>query len=285
MSWLPESQDRLPLTWWKGQPIYLAAILAIAGVASMILTTILMAAGGDLMGRFVFSFANVVDRGWIWTPLTYVLVNPPSLWLLLTSYFLWRFGEQVERHLGRRVFVKLVTGLVVVTPLLLTLVGFIGLREWGAAGMMQMEFGVFLAFATLYPRAQVSLIFVTVEVWILAVAFVGVSALGNIATRNWAGLFVLAGEVLFAYGYMRYEQGHWTLPSLSLLKRKPRLRLLEDADVPRKRGRASSAPDAGSEARVDAILEKIHHQGLQSLTDEERRVMQEASESLRKGDG
>src|SRR3954453_4833724 len=106
MSWLPESQDRLPLTWWKGQPIYLAAVLALLGVVSMVVTALLMATAGGILARLIFSYASVLDHLWLWTPVTYVLVNPPSLWLLLSSYFFWRFGEEVERHLGRRSFVK-----------------------------------------------------------------------------------------------------------------------------------------------------------------------------------
>ncbi|MFZ4767120.1 MAG: hypothetical protein ACOYMN_19380, partial [Roseimicrobium sp.] len=86
MSWFPESQDRLPLTWWKGQPVFLAAILALAGLASMVVTALLMALNPAAVNWFVFSYANVFGRGWLWTPATYVLVNPPSIWLVLTMY-------------------------------------------------------------------------------------------------------------------------------------------------------------------------------------------------------
>jgi membrane associated rhomboid family serine protease len=282
MSWLPESQDRLPLTWWKGEPVYLAAVLALGGVASMIVTAVIMAADGAMLSRLVFSFANVVDNGRIWTPLTYVLVNPPSIWLVLGSYFLWRFGEQVERHLGRRVFVKLVCGLVLVTPLLLSLVALVGIREWAAAGIWQMEFGVFLAFATLYPRAKLSIIIATIDAWVMAAILVGISELGDLAARNWPGLFVLAGQVLFAHGYMRYEQGRWTLPDFAFLKRRPRLHVVRGDDAPRQKERGSKTRGPGGHEQVDAILEKIHREGLQSLTEEERRVMEQASESLRK---
>lgn len=280
MSWLPESQDRLPLTWWKGHPIYLAAIIALGGVASMIVTTVLMAAGGGVINSLVFSCANVL-RGWIWTPVTYVLVNPPSLLFLLTSYFLWRFGEEVERHLGRRVFVQLVAGLILVEPLMLTLIALVGgPRDWLAAGLWRMELGVFVAFATLYPTAKLSLILFTIDAWIMAAAIVGISALSSLAVRDWAGLFQLTGMVLFAHGYMRYEQGRWALPSLSLLKRrrnsggKRRNASSEEQDD-------ASVPHDSREDRVDAILEKIHREGLQSLTDDERSVMEKMSERLR----
>ena len=293
MSWLPESQDHLPLTWWKGRPIYLAALIALGGVASMVVTALLMASKGDVAGNgnvleaLIFTFANVADHGRIWTPLTYVLVNPPSLWFLITSYLFWNFGEQLERHLGRRAFVKLLVGLILVTPLLLSLVALTGPRLWQAVGMGQLEFGVFLAFATLYPRAKITLIILTIDAWILAAALVGVSALSSLAMRDWAGLFVLAGQVLFAYGFIRYEQGSWSMPSWSSLKPKPKLRL-ERKPRQSESFRSSQAKKATSgisvEEQVDQLLEKIHRQGLQSLSDEERRIMEKASESLRKKD-
>lgn len=285
MSWLPESQDRLPLTWWKGQPIYLAALIALGGVASMIATALLMAGDDDVLEALIFTFANVADHGRLWTPLTYVLINPPSLMFVLISYLFWSFGEQVERHLGRRAFVKLIVGLILVTPLLLSLVALTGPRAWRAIGMGQLEFGVFLAFATLYPRAKISLILLTIDAWILAAVLVGVSALGSLAMRDWAGLFVLAGQVLFAYGFIRYEQGSWSLPSLASLKPRPKLRLekkprVSESSRSTKAGKATS--DVSLEEQVDQLLEKIHRQGLQSLTEEERRIMEKASESLRK---
>jgi hypothetical protein len=280
MSWLPESQDRLPLTWWKGHPIFLAAILAIVGAASMVVTAVLMAAGGGVITSLVFSCSNVM-RGWIWTPLTYVLVNPPSIMLLITSYFLWRFGEEVERHLGRRIFVQLVVGLILVEPLMLTLIALAGgPRDWSAAGIWQMEFGVFIAFATLYPTAKLSLILFTIDAWIMAAALVGISALSSLANRDWAGLFMLAGMVLFAHGYMRYEQGRWTWPSLSFLKR-VRRSPGQRSRMPRDEQDDAMPARNNPEDRVDAILEKIHREGLQSLTEDERRVMERASERLR----
>ena len=132
-SWLPESQDRLPLTWWKQHPVYLAAIVALVGAASMVVTAVL---GYGLMAHLVFTFDSAFSQFHLWTPLTYVLFNPPSLWTLFGCYLLWNFGEAVERHLGRRAFVRLLLlllacaatswlGLALVFP-------WLGLASWHA---------------------------------------------------------------------------------------------------------------------------------------------------------
>ena len=43
MSWFAKSKDHLPLTWWKGHPVYFAAVLALGGVISMVVTALLLA--------------------------------------------------------------------------------------------------------------------------------------------------------------------------------------------------------------------------------------------------
>jgi membrane associated rhomboid family serine protease len=263
-SWLPESQDRLPLTWWKQHPVYLAAIIALGAAASMIVTAVL---GYDLMGHFVFTFDRAFGELHLWTPLTYVLFNPPSLWTLIGCYLLWSFGEAVERHLGRRAFVRMLLLLLLVSPLLITVLGLLGIRGPGCAGILQLEFGVFIAFATLYPRAKISIIILTIDAWVLAAIFVGLNALGSLASRDWISLLLLAANVGSAYAFIRYETGELKLPSMPKPAFKP-----AKATKP-------ATPRAPS---VDDILDKISREGMHSLTAEERRILDKASDEMKR---
>ncbi len=282
MEWFPQSKDHLPLTWWKQTPVYLAAVLALGGVASMVLTALIMAVNPGWITPLVFSVDHML-HWWVWTPVTYVLVNPPSLMFLLSSYLLWNFGEAIERHLGRWSFVKLVLCLVLVGPALLGILSLFGPRDWPAVGMGHLEFGVFLAFAALYPTAQISIIILTLEAWVLATAIVAVDVLSCLAGHDWAGLFILAGQVGMAVGYIRYEQGRLHLPALRLWP-KPRPKIV--ALPPRARQtavkRAKVIEATESLEGVDAILDKISHQGMASLTPEEKRTLEKASEQLSK---
>ncbi|MDB6138364.1 MAG: hypothetical protein JWO94_1436 [Verrucomicrobiaceae bacterium] len=283
MDWFPESKDHLPLTWWKQKPVYLAAVIALGGVASMVLTTLIMAVNPAWLEPLTFSLDHLL-RGWVWTPLTYILVNPPDLWFLLTSYLLYTFGEAMERHLGRRSFVKLILALVLVTPLLLSLIGLAGPRNWPAFGMGQLEFGVFLAFAALYPTARVSIIILTLEVWMLATAFVVISALMSLASHEWAALFILAGQVGTAVGYIRYEQGTLRMPPLRLWSKKTKTKAKTKTVTFARQGSAAKPAPAPKEQvmDVDAILDKISHQGIASLTSQEKQALEKASERLGK---
>ncbi len=260
-SWLPESQDRLPLTWWKQHPVYLAAIIALVGAASMVVTAVL---GYSLMTHLVFTFESAFSQFHLWTPLTYVLFNPPSLWTLFGCYLLWNFGEAVERHLGRRAFVRLLLLLLAASPLFISLLHLVGILGMACAGMMQLEFGVFIAFATLYPRAKISIIILTLDAWVMAAIFVGINALQCVAARDWISLLLLAANVGTAYVFIRYETGELKLPSLP--KPSPK----------------AKKPARSAGPTVDDILDKISRQGMQSLTSEERRVLDKASDEMKR---
>lgn len=262
---LPPSQDHLPLTWWRQQPVYLAAILALAALASMILTALL---GPQISSQFIFGYDLFFRQLHLWTPLTYPFFNPPSLWTLIGCYLLWNFGEAVERHIGRRAFVKLLALLWLVPPVVISLFGVLGLGGFACAGIMAIEFAIFIAFATLYPTAKVSILIVTLDAWVLAAVLVGVNVLQSIFARDVSSLILLASTVGTAYAFIRFEKGELTLPSIP----KPSLKPAKPAAPASK----AAVPS------VDDILDKISHQGMHSLTAEERRILDKASHEMRK---
>lgn len=263
-TWLPPSQDRLPLTWWRQHPIYLAAIVALAGAASMVIFAIL---GRGVMGGLVFSFDAAFTHWQMWTAVTFVLVNPPSLWTLVGCYLLWSFGEAVERHLGRRAFVRLLLWLVIVSPLAITVLHFAGIQGSDCAGITQLSFGVFIAFATLYPRAKISIIVIALDACVMAAIFVGINALQCLADRDWGSLALLIANVGAAYAFIRFEKGELKLPSM-----------------PKSANRSSVAarPKQRGTPTVDDILDKISLHGMQSLTPEERRILDQESDEMRR---
>lgn len=267
-SWLPKSKDHLPLTWWKQFPVYLASVVAVAGAASMLVFAIF---GSELMRNFVFQVDTAFLKGRLWTPVTYVLVNPPSLWTLFGCYLLWSFGEGVERHLGRRAFVGLLLLLMLVSPALISVVHLAGAPGRSCAGLMELEFGVFIAFATLYPRAKINLIILTLDAWILAAAFAGIYALQCLAARDWIALLLFAGNVGAAFGFVRYQQGELKMPAFS-----------QPLSSPKQREAPDTATSTSLRSSIDDILDKISREGIHSLTAKERKLLERASKDLRR---
>ncbi|MBL9129749.1 MAG: hypothetical protein JNG86_01020 [Verrucomicrobiaceae bacterium] len=261
--WLPPSQDHLPLTWWRQQPVYLSAILALVAAASMILTAVL----GAHSLRLAFTHDTFFREYHLWTPFTYLLVNPPDVWTAIGCFLLWRFGEAVERHIGRRAFVQMLVLLWLIPPVIISVCGITGIWSFACWGVNNLEFAVFVAFATLYAHAQVSIIILTLDAWVLAAILLGINALQRIAARDWTGLLLLLAETGAAHLFIRHIRGDLQLPSLP----KP---ALKPAKV--------SKPTKPAAPGVDDILDKISHQGMHSLTAEERRILDKASEEMKR---
>lgn len=270
--WFPKSQDLRPLTSWNERPLYLANIVALVCGASIVVYLIMDTA---VMKPFGFTFDGAFRELRLWTFLTYIFVNSPSWGVIFGCFLMWHFGEAIERHLGRRSFFRLLLCLFSAPPLILTFLGLLGIRDCGAAGMMHLEFAIFVAFATLYPGAKINLFVTSVDAWILAAIFVGINVMGSLGADKAPSLLMLLANVGTAYAFIRHEHGRWKLPRL------PKVVFTSD----RKPTTTIPKPPAAKTSSVDEILDKISREGMQSLTPEERRILDRASEEMKRRAG
>lgn len=273
----PASDEHRPLTYCNGYGIYAAHLVVIVYCVSMVVTAIL---GGmnPLLAWLPYSNRLVLD-GQVWRLFTFGLVNPPSIQFGLDMLMIVWFGREVEKRLGWRKFLRLFGGSYVLPPLLL-----LAVTPWWQFGMAG-EIGalaIFVGFAVLYPSAPV---FFNLTARWAAVILVGLFSLMALANRDWAWLLSIWIANANAYGYARYELGHFTLPDLRFWRR-PRLRVLPDlpSGEPAGQSRPISAGPS-STANVDAILDKIAQSGFASLTPEEKARLEAARADLiqRKG--
>lgn len=271
----PSDEDQQPITSVGGHSLFAAHLIVIVFVASLLITTLLMAVGGQgVLNALSFYSADVLN-GQVWRIVTYGLVNPPtSLWFIVDMFMIVWFGRELEKFFGRRTFFTLYAGLYLVTPLLFTALGL----RWplalsGAPGAL----ALFTAFATLYPN--VSFFFGILAKWLAAVV-IGMHALIHLANNNWPHLLALAATTGFAFAFVRYSQGRFTLPELPTLKRpSPPPALTDSAPV---RAKPTSDHKAELMAEVDALLDRIATDGIDSLTDKERARLDSARETLLK---
>ena len=269
------SEEHQPVTWLNGYAIYAAHLIVVVYVASMLTTTVAMASGIGAFLQWLPFTSEAVRAGEVWRVFTYGLVNPPSLGFAIDMVMLVWFGREVEKFFGRRTFLFLYGGIYFLLPLLFTVIGF----WWpttlliGAPG----AFAVFVAFATLYPG--VPLIFNILAKWAAIILF-SIYALAALAERNWVALLSLMATAGFAHVFVRFQQGHLELPSLSVLKRKPHLHVLPDPEPEQAYAAKTTRSDAMAE--VDALLDKIAQSGMGSLTAAERAKLDRARDDLKK---
>lgn len=260
------SGNTSPLTWVGSYPVYVSTVLAAVHSVALVLATLFMAAGarGMLLAMFGFSSSRVLGDFAIWQFVTYAFVQTPDILFLLEIYLLVVFGREIETFLGRSAFLKLYATLLLLPPLVLSVAGIAGYPTW-YEGSSALHFGVFIAFATLYPGAQ---IFFSIQARWVAIALLAISVLRCLAYSQMTDLAVLLLDAGAAFAAIQLLSGSWTF---HLPAAKSHLRVVEPV-----RERRQTVP----ETTIDAILEKISKSGMASLTVRERVQLEKARAEL-----
>ncbi len=152
----------------------------------------------------------------VWTPLTYYPRKSIRPLPRCSAYIFWRFGEDLEKFFGRRAFVRLFLLLVLLTPVVLTVFGLLGHGNWASSWASAGRFWRVHRLRHTLPSRATDLAgpIVAVPAGVLAMFYVGIMAVIHLASPNWPGLIMLACQVLAAYGFVRYQQGRWSLETL-----------------------------------------------------------------------
>jgi membrane associated rhomboid family serine protease len=240
-----------------------------------------------------------------WRTLSYAFAhNPFSLQHIgFNMLGLWMFGREVEPLFGRWEFLRfyLAAALVGGVAWLVRVVGF-----GGEGGVLLGASGAVVAtvilFAMRFPHRQVLFMMVIpMPAWVMALIYVGFDVLGSLSYSKQAIAYDvhLAGAAFgFLYCRLGLNFGRFS-PSLPQWLRRPRWRAVsprergasEESDprgagVPREelrlyRPEPSDPQWADLDQKADAVLAKLHEFGDQSLTAEERAVLEAYSRRMR----
>ncbi len=250
--------------------------LIIANVAGFLIAKLVGAQIYDLFGLVPQHL--IFDR-WVWQPFTYLFLHG-NLWHLIFNLFaLWMFGMPVESEWGATEFLKyyFLCGLGAALTSA-ALAPHSAVPVIGASGPV---YGLLVAFAMLYPDAVVYLYFlIPIRAAHMAILFGALEFFAGAAgTTPGIARFAHFGGMVTGYLYIRWW---WVikLHAKSLLRRIFN-RDSDEAPVPRAAStRRSSARAAAASpvldvemAEVDRILDKILASGLDSLSEDERAIM------------
>lgn len=238
-------------------------------------------------------------RGHIWQLLTAPFVHIEPYHLLWNMVFLWMVGREMEAFYGTRDFVALYLSAAVLSTLGWAAVDFALGNHHPMLGASGAIMAVVVIYAMYYPHREILLFFVLpVQMWLLVVVYVGYDAwrLLSLTPSKVAVAAHLSGA---AYGYLfkRFDL-RWSRLSWRRMSR-PRLRVISpeprEKPAPRASGPTWSPtpvttlkptttavlPEEQLDARLDEVLAKIAREGRSGLTEEENRVLQEASRRAR----
>jgi membrane associated rhomboid family serine protease len=269
------SDDYQPVTWVGRHPVHVTTLLvAIHAFAAIVACFV---GGAGILGHLAFDSALVWQRGEFWQIATYAFVHSPSalLWFAVEMYMLFVFGREVERFIGSRAFIVLYLFLLLVPTVLLS---FWGLwQRVGIAGSPALHFGVFIAFATIYPSVELLL---RIQAKWVALALAAISTLQLLAYRDWSAMIVLWVSIAGAFCFIRLRgigpEIVWWSDLKSRWQPKPKFQVVQRSAPPR-----VVEPENVHDS-IDPVLDKISKQGINSLTASERRALDRARARLLK---
>ena len=272
------SDDYKPVTWMGRYPVDVTTILVGLHVVLAIITCLLVATTtGWMLDYLQFDSAEVWYHGQVWRLATYAFVHAPSalLWFAVEMYMLFVFGREVERFIGQRAYIALYAILLVAPTVILAMLGL--WHHSGLAGSPALHFGVFVAFATIYPRVE---LFLRIMAKWVVLILAGVYTFQLLAYRAWTDLAVVWTSISAAFLFVELRGAGPELVWLNELKARmrprPKLHIVQKAST-----RRVVEPD-DVYASIDPILDKISKSGIGSLTPSERRILDRARNRLLK---
>jgi len=275
------SDDYRPVAWMGRYPVDVTTMLFGVHVAAAVFAAILVAVGGgSVLTWLQFDSAAIWYGGQIWRLCTYAFVHAPSglLWFAIEMYLLFVFGREVERFVGRRSYIVLYLILLITPAALLTIWGL--WQRSVLAGSPALHFGIFVAFATIYPRAE---LFLRITAKWVAVILAAVYTFQLLAYHAWNDLVVVWTSIGAAFLFIEWSGAGPELAWWNALKTrfapKPKYRV-----VPKVRPPPPTESD-DAYASIDPILDKISKFGIGSLTASERRQLNRERERLLKKSG
>jgi membrane associated rhomboid family serine protease len=275
------SDDYQPVAWVGRYPVDVATLLVAIHSLIMVITCFLMAFGAAaFLNLFLFDSAQVLAMGRVWQIVTYAFVHAPYsastlLWFAVEMYMLFVFGREVERFIGRTAFIILYA-LLILAPAILLTVGGVWTRL-GLAGSGALHFGIFIAFATIYPSVEM---FLRIQAKWVALVLAAIGTLGALAGRDWSSMAVLWVTIATGFFFIRLRgigpELVWWDNLKSTVQAKPKFHV-----VPKPGPRRVIEPEDELES-IDPVLEKISRSGIGSLTANERRALDRARTRLLK---
>jgi membrane associated rhomboid family serine protease len=237
----------------------------------------------------------------IWQLLTSTFLHDGILHILGNMLFLWIVGRDMESLYGSRDFLIFYLAAGMVATLVWVLIALAGHRDGFVIGASGAVMGVVTLYTLYYPTREIIFYFVPMPIWLVLVIFLffPLLSLNDHGVTRIAWQSHMAGTG-FGWAFKQFDL-RWSRLVSGRVGR-PRLRIFSPVGKGQSRSRSSTpswtaagtSPSVGGkggsvsvlpeeqlDARLDEVLAKIAREGRGGLTEEELRVLQEASRRAR----
>ncbi|MFI5455862.1 MAG: rhomboid family intramembrane serine protease [Isosphaerales bacterium] len=238
----------------------------------------------------------------LWELLTATFLHADILHLLGNMWFLWMVGREMESLYGSRDFLAFYLGAAIFSTgvwVLLDSISGAPQQQHFMIGASGAVMAVVMLYTLYYPRREVLLIVIPMPMWLLLVIYLVFPLLPVLSggTTRIAIESHLAGAGLgfvfkqFDLRWSRLISGRSFRPKLRIFSPVPREPTRSRTPSPSrsaasvggsgKSGSVSVLPEEQLDKQLDEVLAKIAREGRAGLTEEELRVLQEASRRAR----
>ncbi len=248
---------------------------------------------------------EAILHGEVWRVVTWPFAYPSGvgLWPLLTIVMFWYFGKDLEEHLlGRTRMLQFVASVTVIFSVVAVAIDAIvadGRAVVIDSGLNTVELVVLLAWIAEWPQRR---FLFNIPAWVFGSVILALSLIQYLQYGVWwMALYLVVGLVLatIAARSLGMLSEHHALPKIHLPHRQKRGGTARHQHGPRARRahrhpsqgptvvagpwEGSSAPrESPDEARMNALLEKIHASGQGSLSSAEQKELLELRDRLRR---
>lgn len=277
--------------WFTVGSVAVTTTVAVTALGLIGVLLVVLEGGYGVISQALLLDDSAVLKGQIWRFVTWPI--PPAsdfFWALLGLIFFFLIGTQFESMLGRRAFSSLVAAIVVIPAILATLVGIAVGDTVPSFGLGMIFLGIAAGFAASMPQARS---FFGIPFWVVVAFFFFVQFLQMLATRSLTGLVLLTSTAAIglvmtrSLGFANIEwiptvplpgfvTGTSTSTKATPSKGKTKRRAKGGANL-------RSVPAASaSEAEIDALLDQVSEQGLDSLTKKQKQTLDRHAKEMRK---
>lgn len=243
-----------------------------------------------------------VVHGEIWRVVTWPFAYVDGsrfFWNVLTIFMFWYFGRDLETHLlGRTRLLNFFLSITLIFSIVSVAI-YATLGEWVFdATLSTVQLVILLAWIAEWPHRR---FLFNIPAWAFGLVILAISLLERLGARSWGHLlYLVVGLALCAVAArsLGMLSEHHALPKLHLPHRQRRGGTQRHQHGPRARRthrhpsqgptvvagpwEGSAAHGSTDQARMDALLEKIHENGQASLSKAEQKELLELRERLRR---
>lgn len=247
--------------------------------------------------------SEAMESPWQWYRLfTAGFVDDVPWHLAITLLLIWLIGHELEVQAGSREFISFALLCLVVSNLALLIVSWYihPVRHLPAFGLTGFCVGLWTWATWASPYHTVNLAFVHIPRWILFLLLVLLEVFFFMQFQPVAiRLAALVPPMLLAFIYAHFDlkltewnlafsrSRHWSRKAVThsetrnvQAKRRTVTREMQPASERNSTG--NKKIDEQLEAKLDAVLEKVSQSGMQSLSDDEKKILNDASEVMKK---